>query len=78
MSDARIVDHGIEWGPLRVVVACSVPAKQGGTYRILELETPRNRVQVTVTPTGYLRVSEVWKNERPRAAVGIEKEAGDE
>lgn len=50
MSDGA-TDYGFSWGPMVVTRVC-----QHRDNRILDIRTPRAVVQITVTPTGLVRI----------------------
>lgn len=47
MSDTL---HGFTWGPITV----ERTASHNG-YRVLTIQTPRGRLELIITPTGYFR-----------------------
>ena len=49
--------YGFVWGPLEVVKLAQIP----GVGAVLELKTPRERIEVRVTPTGLIRLGEIEK-----------------
>jgi hypothetical protein len=51
--------YGFEYGAARVERACS-----GKGYVVLRIETPRQIVDITVTPTGLIRLGELAKIDR--------------
>lgn len=55
--------YGFTWGPLKVQRLVS-DETETGYWVVLGLSTPREEVQIYVTPTGLIRVGEVKKKKR--------------
>lgn len=63
MSNAyfKETQYGFIWGALTVTRCISVE-KKTGHHIVLELSTPRQKLQIQITPTGLIRVHDIEKN----------------
>jgi hypothetical protein len=56
MINFREIPFGFEWGAAKAERLAS-----NGEYVVLGISTPRERLEITVTPSGLMRVGKVEK-----------------
>lgn len=56
-----LTNFGFTWGGLVEVERTASFDRKGGTWRVLTVKTPKESVEIYVTPTGFLRFMDVRK-----------------
>lgn len=53
-----VTSHGFRWGNADISRSCIVTKGSEERHRVVSITTPRRMVQIAITPTGLVRVTE--------------------